>query len=165
MKEMLNNEGNQSNEESESEEDDKDGTLNHLQQWTLLNQNLSPLTKQHSKRCQIFYKEASKIVKAKWNPLEQSLFSIGKEMSKPKTRGNRKKIGKLIPVHVTAKSRRDYTHRGRVVGTLGMRPKDQENRVQMVVREEDDNVYHTLPKQKVKNKQVHSLTNAAECWC
>ena len=47
---MLNNEGNQSNEESESEEDDKDGTLNHLQQWTLLNQNLSPLTKQHSKR-------------------------------------------------------------------------------------------------------------------
>ena len=50
-----------------------------------------------------------------------------------------------------------------MVGTLGMRPKDQENRVQMVVREEEDNVYHTLPKQKkVKNKQVHSLKNAVE---
>ena len=86
-------------------------------------------------------------------------------LSTPKTREKRKKMGKLIPVQVTAKSRRDYTHRGRVVGTLGMRPKDQENIVQMVVREEDDNVYHTLPKQKVKNKQVHSLTNSAECWC
>ena len=72
-----------------------------------------------------------------------------------------------MPVQVTAKSRRDYTHRGRVVGTLSMRPKDQENRVQMVVREEDDNVYHTLPKQKkVKNKQVHSLKNAVKSsWC
>ena len=33
----------------------------------------------------------------------------------------------------------------------------------MVLREEDVNVYHTLPKQKkVKNKQVHSLKNAVE---
>ena len=110
-----------------------------------------------------FTKKLQKISKQNESSLEQSLFNIGKEMSNPKSRGKRKKIGKLIPVQVTAKSRREYKHRGRVVGTLGRRPKDQEKRVQMVVREEEDNVYHTLPKQKkVNNKQVHSLNNAVE---
>ena len=33
----------------------------------------------------------------------------------------------------------------------------------MVVREEDDNVYHTLPRQKkVKNKQIHSLKHSVD---
>ena len=87
------------------------------------------------------------------NSLEKSLLSIGKEMNKPRGSGKRKKIGKLIPVQVTAKSRREYKHRGRVVGTAGRRLKDQEERRQLVVSENEENVYHTLPKQnKKKNK-------------
>ena len=84
-------------------------------------------------------------------------------MTKPRGGGKRKKIGKLIPVQVTAKSRREYKHRGRVVGTAGRRVEDQEERRQLVVSEKEENVYHTLPKQKkTKNKQVHSLKQAVE---
>ena len=74
-----------------------------------------------------------------------------------------KKNGRLIPVQVTAKSRREYKHRGRVVGTAGRRVEDQRERTQMVVSETDENVYHSLPKQKKsKRKQVHSLKEAVE---
>ena len=62
--------------------------------------------------------------------------------------GKKRKIGKLIPVQVTAKSRREYKHRGRVVGLPGRRHKDKEVRKQMVVGEQSEFVYHTLPKQK-----------------
>ena len=108
-----------------------------------------------------FTKKLQKLSKKKESSLGLSLFDIGKEINNPKLRGKRKKNEKLIPVQVTAKNRCEYNHR--VLGTQGRRTKDQEKRVQMVVREEDDNVYHSLPKQKkVKNKQVHSLKNAVE---
>ena len=78
-----------------------------------------------------------------------------------KNSGKRKKNGKLIPVQVTAKSRGEYKHRGRVSGVSGRRVRDVENRQQMVVTETSDNVYHTLPKQKKqKQKQAHSLKDA-----
>ena len=89
------------------------------------------------------------------------MFSIGKEATNPKRSGKRKTIGRLIPVQVTAKSRREYKHRGRVVGRIGRRQKDQDERSQMVVREEDDNVYHTLPRQK-KNKPIHYLKTSVD---
>ena len=108
-------------------------------------------------------KKLLKFSKQTGSTLEKSLFSIGKEISKPKTGGKRKKNGKLIPVQVTAKSRRQYKHRGRVVGNFGRRPKDQEKRTQLVISEDNENVYHTLPKQKkTKNQQIHSLKNAVE---
>ena len=45
----------------------------------------------------------------------------------------------------------------------GRRTKDQEDRVQMVVRDDDENVLHSLPKQKkVKQKQKHSLKHSVE---
>ena len=70
---------------------------------------------------------------------------------------------KLIPIEVTAKSRRHYKHRGRAVGIVGRRPKDQEKRTQMKVNNEDDNVYHTLPRQKTtKNKEIHSLKHSVD---
>ena len=75
----------------------------------------------------------------------------------------KKKIGKLIPVPVTAKSRREYKHRGRVVGIAGRRHKDQKSRKQMVINDDSEIVYHTLPKQKkTKNKQSHSLKDAVD---
>ena len=163
--EMLHSEGNQLNQERESEEDDKDEILNHF--VTAMDSFKSKIVSSYQatlkKGVKYFTKKLQKLSKQNDSSLEQSLFSIGKEMSNPKTRGKKKKIGKLIPVQVTAKSRREYKHRGRVVGTQGRRIKDQEKRVQMVVREEEDNVYHTLPRQKkVKNKQIHSLKNAVE---
>ena len=69
----------------------------------------------------------------------------------------------MIPIQVTAKSRRDYKHIGRVLGTSERRPIDQSKRVQMVVGEKDENVYHWLPRQKkTKNKQIHSLKHSVE---
>ena len=66
--------------------------------------------------------------------LQKSLFSIGKKIRKQKAGGRKRKTGKLIPIQVSAKSRRDYKHRGRVVGTSGRRPNDQNRRVQMVMK-------------------------------
>ena len=70
---------------------------------------------------------------------------------------------KLVPVQVTPKSRREYKHRGRVVGNIGMRPKDQEQIKQMKVMDAAENVYPTPPKQKKgKNNQLHSLNDALD---
>ena len=55
-------------------------------------------------------------------------------------------------------------NRGRIYGLSGRRPKDQESRVQMLVNVDEDNVYHTIPKQKKTHKKaIYSLTNAVEC--
>ena len=112
-----------------------------------------------------FTKKLQKFSKQNNTSLEKSLFSIGKELSGSKTGGRKKKKNsKLIPVQVTAKSRREYKHRGRVVGNIGRRPKDQAQRKQMVVTDEAENVYHSLPKQKkVKNHQIHFLNDAVNC--
>ena len=110
-----------------------------------------------------FTKKIQKFSKLNKKTLEKSLFSIGKEISKQKAGGRKRKTGKLIPIQVSAKSRRDYKHRGRVVGTSGRRPNDQNRRVQMVVRDEEENVYNALPKQKKsKNKQLHSLKHSVD---
>ena len=64
---------------------------------------------------------------------------------------------------MTAKSRRLYKHRGRTVGVLGRRPKDQEIRRQLVIDDLDENTYHSLPKQKkTKDKQIHSLKQVVD---
>ena len=110
-----------------------------------------------------FTKHLEKISKGNKNTLRNSLFNIGKEINKPRQSGKKKKNGKLIPIQVTAKSRRLYKHRGRTVGVLGRRPKDQEIRRQLVIDDLDENTYHSLPKQKkTKDKQIHSLKQAVD---
>ena len=125
---------------------------------------VSSYDKTLGKGVKYFTKKLLKFSKQNNTSLEKSLFSVGKELSRSKTCGKKKKKNsKLIPVQVTAKSRREYKHRGRVVGNIGRRTKDQEQRLQMVVTDEVDNVYHTLPKQKkIKNKQLHSLKEAVD---
>ena len=113
------------------------------------------------KGVKFFTKKLQKFSKQSQNSLEKSLFSIGKEINKAKSGGKKKKIGKLIPIQVTAKSRRLYKHRGRGSASQGRRHRDQEARVQMVITETEENVYHSLPKQKKsKNKQTHSLKDS-----
>ena len=108
-----------------------------------------------------FTKNLVKLTKGNINTLKQSLFKIGKDVTNPKKSGKKKKNGKLIPIQVTAKSRRRYKHRGRVVGVLGRRPKDQEQRNQLIVTSNEDNVYHTLPSQKKsKKRDPHSLKHS-----
>ena len=63
------------------------------------------------------------------------MFSIGKDVSNNKSAGMKKKKRKLIPIHVTAKSMRQYNNRGRTVG-LRRKHKDQEKRMQMLVSDE-----------------------------
>ena len=164
---MLDREDTPHSEEDEDEdEDDQDNVLNEfIESMDLFKAKVIDAYQSSSlkKGVNYFTKKLRKFTKQNDNSLEKSLFSIGKELNKPRTSGKRKKIGKLIPVQVTAKSRREYKHRGRVVGTAGRRVKDQEERKQMVVGENDENVYHTLPKQKkAKKKQIHSLKQAVE---
>lgn len=110
-----------------------------------------------------FSKNLLKIAKGNVNNLKQSLFDLGKQVTKSKQPGKKRKIGKLIPVQVTAKSRRTYKHRGRAVGVIGRRPKDQSNRVQLVVSDKEENIFHSLPSQKKsKNKNKHSLKNSVD---
>ena len=110
-----------------------------------------------------FSKNLLKIAKGNVNNLKQSLFDLGKQVTKSKQPGKKRKIGKLSPVQVTAKSRRTYKHRGRAVGVIGRRPKDQSNRVQLVVSDKEENIFHSLPSQKKsKNKNKHSLKNSVD---
>ena len=86
---------------------------------------------------------------------------IGKELNNPKTGGKNRKIGKLVPIQVTAKSRRQYKHRGRTLGVSGRRPRDQSHRI--VVGEDGENIFHSLRNQKnAKQKSKHSLTHSVE---
>ena len=75
-------------------------------------------------------KKLLKFSKQTGSTFEIFLFSIGKEIVRPKTGGKRKKNDKLIPVQVTAKKQRHHKHRLRVVG------KDQNARMQMIVSED-----------------------------
>ena len=152
-------------EECEDESSDDNGVMNQF--ITAMDEFKSKVTSAYGKTLKkgvkYFTKKLQKITKGNTSSLEKSLYSIGNEICKPKNSGKKRKMGKLIPIQVTAKSRRQYKHRGRAVGTLGRRPKDQEKRLQMVVEEEDENVYHSLPKQKKsKNKQIHSLKHSVD---
>ena len=50
-----------------------------------------------------------------------------------------------------------------MVGLLGRRPKDQEQRTQLLVGRNEDNVYHTLPNQKKsKWKEIQSLKHSVQ---
>ena len=70
-----------------------------------------------------------------------------------------RKKNKAIPVQSTAKSRRVHKVRGRTVAKGGRRRKDQEKRAMLEVREEDEIVRHSLPKQKKsKQKNPHSFS-------
>ena len=95
-----------------------------------------------------FTKKLQRMAKQTNTSMEKSLFDIGKEVKNSKKTGRKKRIGKLIPVQVTAKSRREYKHRGRVLSVAGRRHKDQKAIKQMVVTDHSEDVYHTLPKQK-----------------
>ena len=77
---------------------------------------LTTYEKKLKKVVKYFTKKLEKLSKQNILSLEKSLFNIEKGVNKPQKSGIKKKIGKLIPVQVTAKSLREYKHRGRVVG-------------------------------------------------
>ena len=152
-------------EEDTVDEDDNNDILDHFTEVmdAFKDKIKNVYNSKLKKGVKFFTKKIQKMTKQAETNLEKSLFDIGKEISKPKNNLKKKKIGKLIPVQVTAKSRREYKHRGRVVGQMGRRPKDQEKRKQMVINDQNESVYHTLPKQKVsKTKQLHSLMDAVD---
>ena len=55
---------------------------------------------------------------------------------------------------------RGYKHRGRSANRSGRRVKDQPSRSIMVVEEDDEGVYHSLPRQKkTKRKPKYSMND------
>ena len=130
------------NESMESEESDDEIDLENFvtAMDAFKNKVKQVYNKDMKKGVKHFTKKLINITKGNMNTLKQSLFSIGREMSSSKSGVKKKKKGKQIPIQVTAKSRRQYKHRGRGVGILGRRPKDQEKRQQMIITNEGDNV-------------------------
>ena len=55
-----------------------------------------------------FTKKLQKFSKQTGTTLENSLFSIGREITKPKISGKKKKNGKLIPIRRQYKHRREF---------------------------------------------------------
>ena len=152
-------------EEDSEDETEEDNTLENFVEVVDIFKNkiVSSYGEDLKKGLKYFTKHLAKLAKGTKNTLKNSLFDIGKELNKARQGGRKKKNSKHIPIQVTAKSRRTYKHRGRTVGVLGRRPKDQEARRQLVIDDADENVYHSLPKQKlVKRKPVHSLKVAIE---
>ena len=151
--------------DSDEEKDDTEEVLNQFKDAmdSFKEKILHVYESKLKKGVKYFTKKLRQFSKQKNATLESTLFTIGKEANNIKSSGKRKKIGKLIPVQVTAKSRREYKHRGRVAGVSGRRVRDVERRHQMVITETSENVYHTLPKQKKqKQKQAHSLKEAVD---
>ena len=114
--------------------------------------------KDYIKSIKAFTKSLKKTSSSTKPIFKRSLFSFSKEQSAPKRRG---KIGKLIPVQSTAKARRIFKHRGMGTATIGRRHNDQNKRKQMVVTDETENVWHSLPSQKKRRKAHHPHSLAA----
>ena len=62
------------------------------------------------KRVKYFTKKLEELKK------QNNSFNIEKEVNNPQKSWEKKNIGKLIPLHVTLKSRRECKHGGRVAG-------------------------------------------------
>ena len=97
-----------SSNESDTEIDDTEETLNQF--VSAIDQFKNKVINSYQctlkKGVKYFTKKLQKFSKQNQSTLEKSLFSIGKELNNPKTGGRKRKIGKLIPIQVTAKSRR-----------------------------------------------------------
>ena len=85
--------------------------------------------------------------------LKRKLFDLCHE--------SKKKIGNHIPVQNTSIGRRRHKNRGRVVSGYGRRHKDTALTPQLVVLEDQDNVYPSLnPQTRRSNRIAHDLSTA-----
>ena len=91
------------------------------------------------------------------------MFSLGQEQSAPEKSGKKRKTSFLIPIQVSAKSRRLHKASGNGPSTAGRRPNDHpQSKSQLNIEDDEDGiVYHALPKQKQqKRKPEHSLSTS-----
>ena len=117
VNESLDNDGTEDDDSPEPDDDDeKETILKHfsIAMDGLKEKILNTYENKLKKGVKYFTKKLEKLSKQNNSSLEKSLFNIGKEINKPQKSGEKRKIGKLIPVQVTAKSRREYKHRGRI---------------------------------------------------
>ena len=107
-----------------------------------------------------FTKQLEKLQNVKKDSaLQKTLCSFGKTVTEPLSQGKRKKLG-IIPVQVTAKSRRIYKLRGSRTAIMGAPTKSQALKRQLNITDEDEIVRHKVPTLKrPKQKQKHSLEN------
>ena len=94
--------------------------------------------------------------------LQKALCNFGQESFAPMKTSKRKKAH-MIPVQVTARSRRKYTMRGSRVAQSGAPRKESGLTRQLDVREDDEVVYYKLPGAKKKaKKNKHDLMDAVD---
>ena len=90
--------------------------------------------------------------------LQKALCTFGQESFAP-VRMSKQKKARMIPVQVTARSRRKYTMRG---SRVAQRIENGLTR-QLVVGEEEDVVYYKLPGAKKKQKKnKHDIIDAVD---
>ena len=123
-------ESDESNTEVSEDDDDREEILGQFREAmdTLKDKITNIYENKLKKGVKYFTKKLQRMAKQTNTSMEKSLFDIGKEVKNSKKTGRKKRIGKLIPVQVTAKNRREYKHRGRVLGVAGRRHKDQESK-------------------------------------
>ena len=133
---------------------------------SLLQEKISPRiemdTQGYSKALDVLEKTIKRLPDAVDSALQKSLCQFGKSVTQSSSVLKRKKIG-LIPVQVTAKSRRVYKMRGSRSAVAGRPRLGLKLSVQMNVDDEneDDGVLrHKLPTKKRKKGDIHDLMSS-----
>ena len=152
-----------SGDENEEDEEEVGSTIEELKQavsmFVVASEQRLSQDKDYIKSIKAFTKSLNKTSSSRKPIFKRSLFTFAKEQSAPN--GRRGKNGKLIPVQSTAKARRLFKHRGRVPAPSGRRHDDQNKRKQMVVTDETENVWYSLPSQKKRRTAHHPHSLAA----
>ena len=93
--------------------------------------------------------------------IQKALHTFAKDVVTAVKKGKRKNSGN-IPVQNTAKSRRLFKHRGGGPSQQGRPTNEQSVHNQLVVREQEDFVAHSIPRKPRKKKYPHSLATAVD---
>lgn len=89
------------------------------------------------------------------------LFQLGQDPSIQKQKGKKKKNRGIIPIQSSARARRKFRHRGNAAAPAGRKVKEPIVQREMVVNDDDENVYYAVPSKTKhrKAKQKHSLND------
>ena len=137
-----------------------DSVLFKLQ--SILSDRIEHDPKGYKKSLSIFEKHLDRMPKMNDTTLQKALCTFGQESFAP-VRMSKQKKARMIPIQVTARSRRKYTMRGSRVAQGGAPRKENGLTRQLVVGEEEDVVYYKLPGAKKKQKKnKHDIMDAVD---
>ena len=150
MEEMMEDGKNRDQDETEDVKMKLDSVLFKLQ--SILSDRIEHDPKEYKKSLSIFEKHLDRMPKLNDTALQRAPCTFGQESFAP-VRMSKQKKARMIPIQVTARSRRKYTMRGSRVAQSGAPRKENGLTRQLVVGEEEDVVYYKLLGAKKKQKK------------